>query len=160
MMSSCSAVTEWRTAMYVAERLAPTISGPSVITAQYMKMFCASERRRCTRKMRFSALSTVSISITDVTAKPNTPIAVRRPTLRVNELTWSITVSIAGRVRQHVVQDEELQRGGPLVEDRKGGRHGERHREQRHERKQRGVSEAARRLRDALFAEAVDERDA
>ena len=59
-------------------------------------MFCTSERRRCTRKMRFSALSTVSISITEVTTKPAMPMAVRRAAFCEKELICSITVSTAG----------------------------------------------------------------
>jgi len=46
--------------------------------------------------MRFSALSIVSMSMTEVTTKPPRPIAVSRPTLRVKELICSITVSTAG----------------------------------------------------------------
>jgi hypothetical protein len=61
-----------------------------------MKMFCRMVRRRCTRKMRLSALSTVSISITAVTAKPAVPIAVRRAAFCVNELICSMIVSTAG----------------------------------------------------------------
>ena len=66
----------------------------------------------------------------------------------------------AARVRQEVLEDELLQRVDRLVEHRERGRDGERHREERHERKQRGVSEAARSLEAALFVEAPEHRQA
>src|SRR6266850_2433176 len=58
-----------------------------------MKTFCRMVRRRCTRNMRLSALSTVSISITEVTTKPAMPIAVRRAAFCEKELTCSTTES-------------------------------------------------------------------
>src|SRR5207237_9380278 len=58
-----------------------------------------------------------------------------------------------------VLEDEELQRSDPFVEHREGGGDGERHGEERHQRKQRGVSQAAGGLGDALFAKARHQRE-
>src|SRR5262249_14976386 len=55
---------------------------------------------------------------------------------------------------QHVLEDEKLQRAEPLVEHRERGRDAQRHGEERHEREQRRVGEAAGGLGAALFPEA------
>src|SRR6266513_3134082 len=81
--------------------------------------------------MRLRALSMVSISITPVTR------------------------NAARGIRQHVLEDEELQRVDRFIERRERGGDGERRGEQGDQREQRGVSEAARGLQAALLVEAA-----
>ena len=77
----------------VSDRLAPISAGQSVSTLQYTMIWCASGRRRRTRKMRLRVSSIVSISITAVTTRNARPIVVSRPACSVNDRICSLIVS-------------------------------------------------------------------
>src|SRR5207302_10472974 len=61
----------------------------------------------------------------------------------------------AGGIGQHVLEDEELQRLNGVIEHRESSGGRERRSEQRDQREQRGVSQAARGLQAALLVEAA-----
>ena len=78
----------------VAERLPPISTGPRVSTPQYISTCSSSGRRRSTRKIRFSASSIVSMSMTAVMKKNPMPMAVSRPAASVNSWICSRMVSM------------------------------------------------------------------
>ena len=68
-------------------------TGQSVSTLQYMIKRWPSGRRRRTAKMRFSASSMVSMSITAVTTRKARPIAVSRPACSESPSSCSVRFS-------------------------------------------------------------------
>ena len=80
----CAYSAENPTSQEVSDRLPPTSSGASVITAQYTSTRCNRLRGRDTRQIMLKALSMVSISNMAVTARNTTPTAVRRDALSAN----------------------------------------------------------------------------